>query len=496
MLKASNAAADRMHRPRFFFTRQGAEGAACVPATAAVCWSHTAGLRMKSVDEAFLTSILDLMLDAVCVVDSESRFVFVSAACERIFGYAPAEMIGQPMLSFVHPDDRARTLQAVDEIVSQAPKPHFENRYLHKDGHAVHVMWSARWSADHRVRVAVARDVTALRRAESRQQALYAVSEAVYSASSLPALFERVHEIVRGELASGHVAILLHDEALGRLVVAYPPGEPEPEPEVEALGRESMLAPGVLLRAHGEHEWLGVPLQGAHAVVGVLLARGAKACVPTERDVELVQFVATQLAVAIDRHDAAASLQRAARHDPLTDLPNRLLLGERLQTALIRARQDQTQLSVLYLDLDLFKQVNDRLGHAIGDLLLQETARRLKACVRDSDTVARIGGDEFVVLLCHLRATEHALIVAEKIREALSRPYELGDSVTISPSIGVANFPEHGESEAELLHHADESMYLAKRNGGNRFWLSAGAPSGSTSAAVDTALRSPRIPPA
>src|SRR6185503_16520659 len=116
-----------------------------------------------------LGKILDLLLDAICVVDAEGRYVFVSAAFERIFGYAPEEVIGRRMIELVHPADRDTTLQTANGIMSGNPEYHFENRYVRKDGEIVHIMWSARWSEDHRLRIAVARDITRRKRAEAIQ---------------------------------------------------------------------------------------------------------------------------------------------------------------------------------------------------------------------------------------------------------------------------------------------------------------------------------------
>ena len=111
-----------------------------------------------------LTRFIDDLLDAICIVDREGRFIFISAACERIFGYTPKEMIGKAMLDMVVPQDRAITLQAANEIMSGHPKPDFENRYIRKDGQVVHIMWSARWLEADQVRIAVARDITSASR--------------------------------------------------------------------------------------------------------------------------------------------------------------------------------------------------------------------------------------------------------------------------------------------------------------------------------------------
>jgi diguanylate cyclase (GGDEF)-like protein/PAS domain S-box-containing protein len=166
-------------------------------------------------------------------------------------------------------------------------------------------------------------------------------------------------------------------------------------------------------------------------------------------------------------------LAHMAQHDLLTDLPNRLLFNDRLQLALAQARRDRTRLALMSLDLDQFKPVNDAYGHQVGDLLLQEAARRMQGGVRASDTVGRIGGDEFVVLLPLVEDAEDARVVAEKLRTALARPFDLPGhpDLHVSASIGIAIFPDHGREAIELLKNADDAMYRAKADGRNRAHL-------------------------
>ena len=159
-----------------------------------------------------LNEYIDLLLDAICVVDPEGRYVYVSAGFERIFGYAPEEVIGTRMIELVHPDDRDRTLRRASEIMAGGPDYHFENRYVRKDGGVVDIMWSARWSEDHRMRIAVARDVTRRKRAEAVQAALYAISEATHAAEDLRTLFRRDPSDHR-EVAAGLQSV---DRALRR----------------------------------------------------------------------------------------------------------------------------------------------------------------------------------------------------------------------------------------------------------------------------------------
>jgi diguanylate cyclase (GGDEF)-like protein/PAS domain S-box-containing protein len=181
------------------------------------------------------------------------------------------------------------------------------------------------------------------------------------------------------------------------------------------------------------------------------------------------------VAVLRDVTDAVAMAERMAhlaQYDPLTDLPNRVLLQDRAQLAMAQARRERKSLAVMYLDLDGFKQINDTLGHAMGDQLLVQFARRLQAAVRASDTVCRQGGDEFVVLLPGLDTPEAACGVARKILAVCDTPFELaGQRVQVGLSGGIALFPQHGDSFDELSRHADDALYAAKRGGRMRFML-------------------------
>ena len=163
-------------------------------------------------------------------------------------------------------------------------------------------------------------------------------------------------------------------------------------------------------------------------------------------------------------------LKLSANYDSLTALPNRRLLYELGDAACSLARRQGLRAALLYLDLDGFKAVNDTFGHERGDHLLQEVAQRLKACVRASDTIARIGGDEFVILLPELGDQEDAPAVAEKILATLGLPYLLGSiTAAVTASIGIAYFPQHGDSMEPLLNAADAALYRAKTAGRNQF---------------------------
>ena len=164
-----------------------------------------------------------------------------------------------------------------------------------------------------------------------------------------------------------------------------------------------------------------------------------------------------------------ARIEHLAQHDVLTDLPNRTLFVDRLAQAITMAQREGTCPALLYVDLDNFKPVNDTFGHAIGDDLLVLAAGRMRDCLRKSDTVARLGGDEFAIILPRVQSLESTMIVAEKIRKALERPFIIDcQELQVSSSIGCAVYPDNGEDELALLGSADQAMYQAKREGRNR----------------------------
>ena len=173
-----------------------------------------------------------------------------------------------------------------------------------------------------------------------------------------------------------------------------------------------------------------------------------------------------------ERKDIEEHMRHMAQYDALTHLPNRALFSDRVKQAFAAAKRSQDHMALMFLDLDKFKPINDTYGHAIGDLLLKEAADRIQSCLRASDTAARIGGDEFVVLLPAIEAAQDAKLVGEKIRHALNLPFELGGhNLNISSSIGVAVYPEHGVEEIQLVKSADIAMYYAKKNGRNNVQL-------------------------
>lgn len=168
------------------------------------------------------------------------------------------------------------------------------------------------------------------------------------------------------------------------------------------------------------------------------------------------------------RKQTEEKIHRLAHYDALTDLPNRRLLTDRLQRALSHAKRNKLNLAVMFIDLDKFKAINDSVGHEGGDILLAAAAKRLQICMRDSDTLSRLGGDEFIVLLPSIAALDDAVFVAQKVLNTLREPFNIsGQAYSISASIGIAVFPENGTNEKMLISRADTAMFLVKHQGGD-----------------------------
>jgi diguanylate cyclase (GGDEF)-like protein len=217
---------------------------------------------------------------------------------------------------------------------------------------------------------------------------------------------------------------------------------------------------------------LAVTAQPAHKLRA--LQSGAKDFIAKPFDLaEVLMRVHNMLEVRL-LHEAARNygkmLEALALNDPLTGLANRRLLADRMAMALVHARRNKSAMAVVYLDLDGFKQINDTLGHGIGDTLLKMVAERLLATVRAEDTVARLGGDEFILALWHVSGIDYAASVASRAIEAVSQPYEIeGNTVSMTTSAGISIYPDNGEDEDALMKSADLALYEAKAAGRNAY---------------------------
>lgn len=234
----------------------------------------------------------------------------------------------------------------------------------------------------------------------------------------------------------------------------------------------SMSLTGILLAAILARA-ITHPIEVLGAAVQNFSGKGEAPALPVERQdeigalarrfAELRTQIGQQLAELEHRR---SELEHLARHDALTGLPNRALFDDRMAVALAAARRDDGRLALLFVDVDHFKPINDRLGHVVGDRVLEGVAARIRQCIRESDTAARVGGDEFVVLLPGIASTADAARVADKIRAAIDRPFVIdGHALAVSVSMGLAHYPQDGTDATTLARHADRAMYRDKAEG-------------------------------
>ena len=224
------------------------------------------------------------------------------------------------------------------------------------------------------------------------------------------------------------------------------------------------------LAAFGVKSGGRVPILGSKGTFGLLGVHSRQQRLYTEDDASFLRSIANILAIAVERKTAEDRLAHLAEFDTVTGLPNRHLFRDRLGQSLTQAQRNDRQVAVLFIDLDRFKIVNDTHGHAVGDILLKQVGTRLGSCVRSGDTVARLAGDEFAIVLSGLAKADDAGLVAQKVVQTLVAPFELeGHQTYISASVGVSVYPVDGDQVDTLLRNADTAMYRAKQQGRNGY---------------------------
>lgn len=329
------------------------------------------------------------------------------------------------------------------------------------------------------------RDIHDIKIAELTQAAVFQISEAAHTCTELGDLYRRIHHTIAALLPAKNLFIALYDRVEDVLSFPYYVDECDPPPEPRSLGdagltqrvirtgisvlmtpemRAKRVANGEVIIGSVCLDWLGVPLINAGEVIGALVIQVyAGDTRYTEKDQTLLHFVSNQVAAAIVRKRALDHITHMALHDPLTGLPNRALWHDRLRQTIQEAGRSQVQFAVLYLDLNRFKPVNDRHGHAMGDALLIQVAQRLQTCVRLSDTLARLGGDEFTVLLRDIKSRGDVLLVVKQIEQMINTPFIIGAlTVQISIAVGMAIYPDDGATADVLMRQADEALYYQK----------------------------------
>jgi len=461
-----------------------------------------------------------------------NRIELIGPSCEHWLG-APMLHGGRVVGGIVMQSYRANTHFTQHDLdllnyVAQHVQTALERREAHLElGRRVTDRTAALREANRVLR----QQVLQRQRGERLQAALFRIAELAHASESLEKFYAATHQVISGLLYARNMYIALLDEESGQLTFPYSVDDVDSVRPARAHGRgasEYVLRHGKPLLATPEDIdklsqageishfgtrsvcWLGVPLVWNGKAMGVLALQSySPEHTYNERDQELLTFVSYHIANALQRKQAAASLKQAysglerrvtertralalanrdlreqiaererverrlkyeTLHDSLTGLPNRTLLLQRLEQAMLRYHANPNeQFGVLFIDLDRFKVINDSVGHLVGDDLLFQVGGRIRACLKTRDVVARLGGDEFAVLLEGIADQGNAMQIAERIIAELQTPFRLGTKeIFTSASIGIALSSPHYRQPEELLRDADAAMYNAKDSGRHR----------------------------
>jgi diguanylate cyclase (GGDEF)-like protein/PAS domain S-box-containing protein len=397
------------------------------------------GARVEAV-ERFRT-VFERAPVGMALVARGGRFALVNEALAEFLGRDREELLGLEVAAVTHPDDMAASDEALRRLAAgESSEWNTERRYVRPDGE---VRWGALRAlllhdAEGRPTycLALVRDVTEHRLVERYRAASHGVLTVMAAGGELRDALPAMLETVVRELEWRRGSLWLFGADGEPVLEAAWPRRPAP---AQPLGD---LVTGV--------------------GVGLLVLEGDGNPVEEELAALVGAFIVRKRSEEQRLHEAL--------HDSLTGLPNRTLFFDRLDHAMRRQQRERAPLALLFLDFDGFKAVNDRLGHALGDKVLQLAAQRVASSLRARDTVARFGGDELVVLSEHVRGREYAGAIAERILAALRDPLEVHDErIVLSASIGICFAPEDGPSREELLSRADAAMYEAKAGGPGRY---------------------------
>ena len=424
----------------------------------------------------------------------------------KVFGY-PREDVDRTVKSWydaTHPDDRDRVEAGMRRLIDSGGESWSdEYRFRRHDGSYAEVLDRGhviRDSTGKAVRmIGAMEDVSPRKEAEEKmrnhalqQRSIAEFGQHVLASTDLGDVLVRAVELVSSTLKAEYCNVLELDPEGKRLTYKAAVGWPsewigertvplksgghaeyalrQREPLViEDHQNETRFSPSPLLE-FGIRSSMRAPILGTRGAYGILAVHTLKPRRFTEEDVSFLRNVANILAVAVDRKSTEDRLAYLAQFDTLTGLPNRHLFHDRLLQTMAQGRRSGNPMAMLYIDLDRFKIVNDTQGHGAGDKLLKEAAARLTQCIRSGDTVGRFGGDEFGAVLSDLARPGDASIVAQKIIDALARPFDLdGHETYISASVGITLFPADGEEAGALIMNADTAMYRAKEQGRNTY---------------------------
>lgn len=462
----------------------------------------TAHHLSEGIENLRLKAIVHELPDFLYVKDRDGRFVFANAVMARSHGLEnAAEIAGRRDFDLFDFETARRYFDIEQEIMSSGePRIDMEEYVPQPDGGDMCRLTSKIPLRNDRGEIVgligVSRDITERKRQEELYRGQAHLLEMIARNEPLPMILEALVLLIEQQMTGISGSVLLLDSEGTRLYHGAAPNLPGAYsrmidgvtigPRVGSCGTaawrgETVIVEDVMvdplwedfrtmISQFGFRSCWSTPICTSQKnVLGTFALYSKETRRPTEREMKLVALATHIAGIAIERKRVDDRIHFMAHHDDLTGLPNRAFLKERMAKILDQARRNNRKVTVAYIDLDNFKEINDTSGHAAGDEVLKETAARMANCVRASDMVVRLGGDEFLVVLVH--QSSHDAGIMRRLRElqkAISRPVrsEVGE-ISVTSSIGIAAFPWDGGTPDELLSNADRAMYRAKQLGRN-----------------------------
>ncbi|CDZ67183.1 C-di-GMP phosphodiesterase A [Neorhizobium galegae bv. orientalis] len=456
-------------------------------------------------ERALLRAMIDQVPDYLFVKDLEGRFLIVNTAVAHIHGFRDPDMLIGKTDFDLHPFDRASGFFEIEQAIIETGCPMIDMEEVVVDAETGKRRWLstskvAMRNDQHQIigLVGISRDVSVRKRADLLRDEQALVLEMIAMNSPLEEVLDRIVRLIEAQLEGVLGSILLLDESGNHLKHGAAPNLPPAYcraidgvavgPKAGSCGtavhrRTNVVVSDImgdplwadyreLAAQHGLRSCWSTPIlshQGAVLGTFAMYSHGVRE--PGNFETDLTDMATRIAAIAIERKLAEDQISFLAHHDILTGLPNRSLLKDRLVQAMLQTERHNPCVSVVFIDLDNFKSVNDSQGHSAGDELLKIVAHRMVECVRPVDAVVRLGGDEFVILLVDQPEGSDAISVTlDRVRTAISEPITIGGRVFhVTCSMGVATFPHDGADAETLLMNADAAMYKVKEAGGDGF---------------------------
>jgi diguanylate cyclase (GGDEF)-like protein/PAS domain S-box-containing protein len=450
--------------------------------------------------KALYRRLIDLSPDAIFVCSDHSLVLLNQAGHRLLAAHDKQDLVGRTIFDFIQPSHHAPLRDILlCATRSSRPTPYLEQTWIRADGGELQVeVAAARLPHNHPAAIQLfVRDIGERKRKDALQAGQNRILNLIAGGTPLATILGEIAAFAESLCADAFCSIAqlradghaLVEPAGARLsssclerIAAVPLAQGQGACSAAVLGDAAVIdsdiardprweaarAPALAAGLATCSSW---PARGRSGkILGAFALYRSTAVPASAYELRLGALCGELAGMAIESRRSEEKMRYLAHYDGLTSLPNRFLFGDYLDLAIADARRRQRKCAVLFIDLDKFKQINDTLGHDAGDQVLREVALRLRACLRQGDRIARMGGDEFYVLIEELHDGSHAAEVARKLLDAACRPLRIRDQdCRLSASIGIAVYPEDGVDARTLLENADQAMYGAKRQGRNSY---------------------------